>query len=270
MRSGKSSRVSPDGRTVMFASAASLTGYDNQTDCQVAQGPFGEPIPCYEIYLYSAETGRLVCVSCNPRASDATSPAYLYLQAGAENEAVALTPQSVPRNLSDDGNRVFFETEEALVPQDTNGAMNVYEWEREGAGSCPAGRGGCLYLISSGQSSEPSYFAEASSSGDDVFFLTRQQLVGQDTDELVDVYDARVGGGIAAQNPPPAAAPCLGEEACRGAQGPAQALGVPTSQAFSGPGNLAPQAEPNVVATLKPKPSSTTRSLTRRRSSQTR
>ena len=35
--------------------------------------------------------------------------------------------------------------------------------------------------------------------GNNVFFFTTQGLVAQDRDELVDVYDARVGGGIAAQ-----------------------------------------------------------------------
>ena len=65
-----------------------------------------------------------------------------------------------------------------------------------------------------------------------MFFFTRQALVGQDEDELVDLYDARVGGGIAAQNPPPPAAPCLGE-ACHPAQAPVPAVGLPVSQVFS-------------------------------------
>ena len=104
-----------------------------------------------------------------------------------------LYPYSLPRDLSADGSRVFFETEEALLAADSNSVMDVYEWEREGAGSCVRDGGGCLYLISSGVSSEPSYFAQASSSGGDVFFFTRQSLVGQDEDELVDLYDAREG-----------------------------------------------------------------------------
>jgi hypothetical protein len=240
---GRSSRVSADGRTLMFTSRNSLTGYDNAGQS--------------EVYLYSATTSRVLCVSCNPQAASATGEgARLYI---LPSLSAALPPElfplGLPRNLSADGSRVFFETSEALVPQDTNGAMDVYEWEREGVGSCPAGRGGCLYLISSGQSSEPSYFAEASSDGSNVFFFTRQSLVGQDSDELVDVYDARVGGGIASQNPPAVAAACEGE-ACRGALGPAPQLSTPASQVSSGPGNLAPLAEtvkPNTTHT-KPKP----------------
>ena len=112
------------------------------------------------------------------------------------------------RNLSEDGSRVFFQTQEALVPQDKNGQTDVYEWEREGAGSCEhasasfsASNGGCLYLISTGESDKPSYFGDASANGSNVFFFTRQSLVGQDRDENYDIYDARIDGGIAAQNP---------------------------------------------------------------------
>jgi len=252
----RSARVSDDGRTLMFTSRASLSSYDNQgagNHCTEQEAP----APCDEVYVYDAGSGgasSLTCVSCNPSGMPATSDALLY---HAENDgAVApptLYPWELPRNLSADGSRVFFETEEALLPADSNSAMDVYEWEREGAGSCPAGRsGGCLYLISSGVSSEPSYFAQASSSGGDVFFFTRQALVGQDEDELVDLYDAREGGGIAAQNPPAPAAPCLGE-ACHPAQAPAPATGPPTSELFSGAENLAPAVEATAVAKPKPK-----------------
>lgn len=252
----RSARVSSDGRTLMFTSRASLTSYDNQgagNHCTEQE----TPAPCDEVYVYNAGSGgvgSLTCASCNPSGTPATSDALLY---HAENDgAVApptLYPWELPRNLSEDGSRVFFETEEALLPADSNSVMDVYEWEQEGTGSCPAGRsGGCLYLISSGVSSEPSYFAEASSGGGDVFFFTRQALVGQDEDELVDLYDARVGGGIAAQNPPPPAAPCLGE-ACHPAQAPVPAVGLPVSQVFSGAENLAPPVELKAVAKPKPK-----------------
>jgi Domain of unknown function (DUF4143) len=69
-------------------------------------------------------------------------------------------------------------------------------------------------LISSGRSSSDALFVEATPSGSDVFFTTRQQLVGIDTDEATDLYDARAGGGIAAQSPSAQAA--CGGEACRG------------------------------------------------------
>jgi hypothetical protein len=239
----KSSRVTPDGATVLFASRARLTSYDN-----AHHG---------ELYLYDAATSGLTCVSCNPSGAQATSEAYL-----ASNVSITAALERnafLTRNLSEDGGRVFFQTKEALVPQDTNGQTDVYEWEREGAGSCEhtsasfsASSGGCLYLISTGQSGDQSYFGDASADGSNVFFFTRQSLVGQDRDENTDIYDARVDGGIAAQNPPPPVN-CTGE-GCLAPIVSSPAFGAPTSTTFSGPGNLKPlPAKPKKVLARCPK-----------------
>jgi hypothetical protein len=67
-----------------------------------------------------------------------------------------------------------------------------------------------------------------------VFFVTMQQLVGQDTDRQYDLYDARVDGGFPA---PVSPVVCAGE-GCRGAPSGASVLGVPGSVTFSGAGNL--------------------------------
>jgi hypothetical protein len=93
-------------------------------------------------------------------------------------------------------------------------------------------------LISSGTSPEPSYFGDADEEGDNAFFFTEDQLVGQDKDELIDVYDARVGGGIAAQNPP--VVPACEGEACMGAVPTTSPGQSPGSAAFNGPGNAKP------------------------------
>jgi hypothetical protein len=226
----KASSVSRDGRFLLF------TGSDGQLD------------------RYDAVHGRLACVSCDPSGAPPAHPPTLQsvqLFIGAVEPAVAL------RNLSSDGSRVFFESPDALVPRDTNGVQDVYEWGQQGVGSCqgssesfsPAS-GGCLYLVSSGRSPEKSFLADASASGNDVFFFTDQPLVGQDQDGLVDVYDARVGGGLAAQNPPAPPAPCEGE-GCRPMAGGAPVFGAPVSATFAGAGNVMPLAP--VVAAPKPK-----------------
>jgi hypothetical protein len=220
---GKSSRVTPSGTTLLFASQAQLTGYAN--------AEFSE------LYLYDATSGRLTCVSCNPSGVPPTTAAYLtgnQLPLGGEPRNAFLT-----RNLSDNGDRVFFQTSEALLPQDGNEQTDVYEWEREGAG-------GRLYLISTGQSDDQSYFGDASADGDDVFFFTRQSLVGQDRDDNDDLYDARVAGGIVAQNPSSPAS-CTGE-GCLGPVDSSPAFGTPSSASFSGTDNLAPPPAP------KPRP----------------
>ena len=230
----KSSRVAPDGKAVLFSSVSQLTSYDNDEQS--------------ELYLYDAEpplsSGNPVCVSCNPNRSPAVSGAHL----GSRNVDLTASPSLrnafLTRNLSDDGSRAFFQTEEALVPGDTNDQLDVYEWEREGTGSCERtsasfseSDGGCLYLISTGQSAQPSYFGDASADGSDVFFFTRQSLVSQDQDLNVDVYDARVNGGIAAQNPLPPPEPCMGET-CRGPPEASPVFGAPSSTTIVGDGNV--------------------------------
>ena len=125
---------------------------------------------------------------------------------------------------------MFFETTEALVPADTNGELDVYEYE-----------GGHAYLISSGTSSFESNLEGASESGDDVFFRSDQALVPQDNQEgQIVIYDARVAGGFAELSSPPA---CTTADACRAAV-PLQpsVYGAPASQTFEGAGNLAPPA----------------------------
>ncbi len=63
----KSSRVAPDGKTVLFSSVSQLTSYDNDDEI--------------ELYLYDVErslsSGNPVCVSCNPSGTPATSDAHL-------------------------------------------------------------------------------------------------------------------------------------------------------------------------------------------------
>ena len=150
------------------------------------------------------------------------------------------------RYLSDSG-RLFFNSRDALVPQDTDGEENVYEYEPEGIGSCErAGgtfdkkSGGCVGLISSGTSGDESAFLDASESGDDVFFVTASKLVSQDYDSAFDVYDAHVCSALApCSMAPVASAPCVTADSCKPAPSPQPAIfGVPASGTFSGAGNV--------------------------------
>jgi hypothetical protein len=241
---GKTSRVTPSGTTLLFKSRASLTGYDNgqpgSSACTTTAGQIGLlGIPCSELFLYRADEPfsptNPVCVSCNP--TGAVARANAHLGQGEIELAVGETWSShLTRNLSASGDRVFFETTESLVPQDTNGRSDVYEWEREGLGSCPPGSGHCLYLISTGTAHGRSFFGDADAEGENVFFFTRQPLVGQDHDLNIDVYDGRVGGGIAAQNPH--FETCEGEATCRPAGSAAPLSVAPASVQLMGTGNL--------------------------------
>jgi hypothetical protein len=220
----QSARVSPDGRHLAFHSVRSLTGYDNTDQAT------GEPDS--EAYLYNFENGTLTCVSCNPSGSRPV---------GRTTLPTWTTPYEQPRYLSDDGSRFFFQSDSPLVPRDTNGKQDVYEWEMPGRGSCsetsPSFSGqdnGCVDLVSTGASSDQSYLLDASSSGRDVFISSRQQLLPRDDDERYDVYDAREGGGF--PEPPPPPPPCA-SEACR-AFPVNSGVASPGSATFTGKGNV--------------------------------
>ena len=234
-------RVTPDGTHLAFESQAPLTGYDS-TDVNTGAADT-------EVYLYDAGSGALSCVSCNPSGAPPTGSATI---GGFETQSLEDVQENRydPRNLSDDGARVFFTTADALVPQDVNGAQNVYEWERADTGGCqtPGTTGGCVALISTGQSPDDSVFEDASASGDDAFFLTYQQLVAQDGDTAADLYDARVGGGLATQNAQPPA-PCRGA-GCRGQTTQPPPAVTAASVTFTGPGNVTSPPPPAKVSVL--------------------
>jgi hypothetical protein len=188
-------RVSADGQKVLFMSSSSLTGYEN----------FGET----EIYLYDASADAITCVSCNPTGQRPEGSASI---PGATRNGAAtfdVTQVYKPRVLSSDGSRVFFNSEDTLIPQDSNHEEDVFEWEAQGAGGC-ARPSGCIGSISSGRGANGASFVDASADGSDAFFLTDESLVGQDRGGL-DIYDARVGGGFPEPIPP---IPCVGD-ACQ-------------------------------------------------------
>lgn len=195
-------RSTPDGSVFLFKSRAALTDYD----------PGGKA----EIYRYDPAAGQLQCLSCNPTGAAAGADATL--QSSSREGQTLFNLQVVPENLRADGRRAFFETDEALVAGDSDGLRDVYEWEDKGVGSCDKA-GGCIYLVSSPQSRQGEYLWGVSKSGDDVFFLSSELLVGADAATTPSIYDARVDGGFAEA----AAGECAGE-GCRPRLSPPPAL----------------------------------------------
>jgi hypothetical protein len=166
-------QLSKDGRQIAFLTSNRVGAYQNA----------GRK----ELYRYDFESNDLSCVSCNPSGASPTGDA-----GGAPFVLGPLAGRlgREGRLFSADGKVVIFNTPDALVPTDTNEAYDVYLW-----------RDGRVHLISSGTGSTWSTVMDMSPSGHDVFFATRDRLVGIDRDSSYDIYDARVGGGIAAQNP---------------------------------------------------------------------
>lgn len=229
-----SSRVSPDGRHLAFMSNASLTGYDN------ADANTGEPAS--EVFVYDAVTDELSCASCNPSRARPVGQKRL----GRHTAAWIPTwewANRAARSLADDGNRVFFNSFDALVPQDVNGVQDVYQWEAPGSGTCEVGdpdyfavNQGCVNLISVGHSPARSQFMDASADGGDVFFTTESSIDPRDPG-LVDIYDARVGGGY--PPPPPEDESCVGDS-CQVVPAP-PGVETPASATFQGPPDAKPK-----------------------------
>jgi hypothetical protein len=306
-----SSRVSPDGGWVAFMSDRDLTGYD--PDDAVSGHPDEEA------YLYDAATDRLVCASCDPSGArpvgikwkNALEVAPPIFSGTGEGEFAFTLPNEwisgllssweayesaharyQPRYLSDEG-RLFFDSDDALVPKDINGTWDVYEYEPEkvpsgspdacssssasggvvfkpahhfkatAEGGALASEGeegaGCVGLISSGTSPQESAFMDASESGGDVFFLTKAKLSPSAIEDSYAVYDAHECTGSSPCIPPAASSPaeCVTAEACRAAPSPEPAIyGAPSSATFNGQGNLTPPAPAS-------KPASKPKALTR-------
>ncbi len=224
----KGSRVSADGRRMVFLAAEGqgLTGNPHAQNC-----PHAGIEGCLEVYAYDAGAdggaGALVCASCPP---DGSLPsAFGSTFRAARGDGFRGGGTHLYRALTTDGKRVFFTTRERLLAGDRNGTVqDVYEYDIDA---------GALHLISSGTGAHDAYFLEASASGDDVFIGTRDQLVGADTDNGVDIYDARVGGGF--PEPPPASV-CEGDACLVAPVGPNDP--TPASASFSGAGNAKPPA----------------------------
>ena len=222
-------RVTPDGRYLVISTV-------------VALDPVGDRDTDRDVYRWDAQD-EWTCVSCQlpgaPSGGNASDNIY---SSGRTISLTHLRLQSYEPTVtgSDDG-RIFFDTPDALVPGDTNGetdcppvvypagvyaCQDVYEWDD-----------GAVNLISSGVGSDPAYLLGTTSSGEDVFFFTRQRLVGWDLDTGVDIYDARVGGGF--PEPPPVPPPCdLDAGACEGPGTAAAAIAGAGSRVFVGQGNI--------------------------------
>ncbi|HTZ64065.1 MAG TPA: hypothetical protein VMB51_08170 [Solirubrobacteraceae bacterium] len=271
-----SSSVSPNGRYLAFMSQQPLTGYDN-TDATSGE-------PDEEVYLYDAATDRLTCTSCNPGENSETGGwvrPHGVFDTEHSGEGVGLLadrpevwnerwlaasipgwtyningssfPETdyQPRYLSDSG-RLFFDSPDALVPQDTNGKQDVYEYEPQGVGTCQDS-GGCTGLISSGTSERESAFLDASENGDDVFFITAAPLVAADKDQSFDIYDAHVctTESPCLQYPNGSTSNCEASSQCRPGSVQAPGTATPPTVTTTGAANSGPGAKETVSATKK-------------------
>jgi hypothetical protein len=238
-------RVTPDGTHLAFESELSLTGYDNDPvepqDCIAQAGGtsgFG-PRPCKEVYIYDVEKG-VTCASCDPSGARPIGPAKLGGHEETQEAFGSGSPFYLPQNFSEDGSRLFFQSPDALVQHDSNGRQDVYEYQN-----------GQVYPISNVAGNYASYFLDASSSGNDVFIDTADQLLPSDTDFRADVYDASAVGGFPVSVSPPE---CTNGDSCKGPVSPQPGVfGAPASATFSGAGNVKPASAVKIAVKKKAK-----------------
>ncbi len=220
-------RVSPDGRRLLFMSSSGegLLSAHGGSDIDQSACTGG----CQTFYLYDAETERLWCASCSSEGKVVANAQDVIVT----NDGSAATTPHLSRALSDDGEHAFFMTTGALVPGDANGTMDAYEFNAST---------GTVSLVSTGTDPADSYFMDASADGSNAFFLTRQKLVGWDTDENYDMYDARTGGGFPE---PVAALPACNGETCQGALTNLPVAITIATNGFQGAGNTQPPVTVN-------------------------
>lgn len=220
-------RVSRDGSTLMIeTSKRVLPAADADADI--------------DVYVWREKDGW-ICVSCQVPGDPSGGPSTTGSMGRTYMLGGEISLNETSSAVSEDGERVLFQTQDALVATDVNSpcaeealgefiiypCTDVYEWHD-----------GRLALITPGIASSDVSLLGISESGRDVVFYTRQRLVGWDKDELIDIYDARIGGGF--PEPPVQPAECEGET-CRG-QGtvPPVNIGAGTA-AFQGPNDPAPK-----------------------------
>lgn len=200
-------QISPDNEHAAFVTASQVTGYDSQG--------------WQEMYTYDVNTDQLRCASCLP-SGEPPSIFHADLETQARNENLAvqvpysgdvMASQSGPF-MSNDG-RVAFATSDALVPQDTNRLVDVYEFVDGRPQLISAGSGQRDHTTAA-LAFPPLYTGlEAfSANGVDLYFSTFDSLVPQDRNgPFVKFYDARTNGGFI--NSPPLL-PCAAADECHG------------------------------------------------------
>jgi hypothetical protein len=233
------SYVTPNGQFLVFVSGkggvkiAGLHGLE----------PEPRGVGHNELYRYDAANGSVMCVSCGEGIAPIEGE---MLESKGVLESLDESPPFI--QMSENGQKVFFQTTAQLVPQDTNSTraegssaggfpgMDVYEWEADGTEETPGVfcrvLNGCTHLISTGEDVGKATFLGASENGENIFFATAGQLLPQVDGEFPNIYDARVDGGF----PPPRGEPEC--SSCQGVGAPAPLFSPGASGTFVGPANV--------------------------------
>jgi hypothetical protein len=190
---GASSVLSADGDVLLFVNRSQRPDFTADKFSATCRNPSGLAVAnCEQLFIYDDKDGSTECISCVHGELTTTN-------VGSEGSNGNFA-------MSRDGSTVGFVTSETLVRRDINQGADVYEW-----------RNGVVRLITNGMTEFPKEFAApavrgVSEDGQSVLFMAASLLTGFEHDGLLNLYEARIGGGF---EPPAPPVPCSGE-ACQG------------------------------------------------------
>ena len=165
-------QLSANGKRALFVTSSQVL--EGDTDLQG------------DAYLYDADGETLTRVSTGPSGGNGAFPVSINAPSPLNREEFGFGNRRPYYAIDDVGDRVIFATEESLVPEDTNGKFDVYEWWNGEVG-----------LVTPGNQPLESSFAGMSRDGRSVMFATNATLLPGDEDgEGRDLYDARLEGGF--------------------------------------------------------------------------
>jgi hypothetical protein len=211
--------LSSNGNILLFRAPAgpSMTADEVAKECPFLESG-AEFSPCEELYRYEDAGNSIECVSCRHEAE-------------TTNSVGAPEAPFTSFGLSADGTTAAFATSEPLSAGDVNNDTDLYEW-----------RSGTLHLISGGVgsfqsgSSAPQILALDADGSNILFGLVPPQgaLTGFERDKVLNLYDARVGGGVI---PPSQPQHCDGEF-CQPSVQPPPPVPALSSESYAGAGNV--------------------------------
>jgi hypothetical protein len=201
---GGQAQATPDGRYLALDTATPLL----PTDTDNAQ----------DVYRYDADSGQLIRASTGPTGTGGNADSFDASFAGVRG--VGVLEHNPHYAISDDGQKIVFNTAEGLSPLDGNGGPDIYLWT--------PGRVSDISLGSGEQ-------GVIDGSGKNIYFQSGAVLTPGDGDQQGDVYDARVLGGFSFAEPT-----CSGEGCQSAASGPPASPAPVTGQSPADPGNIKP------------------------------
>lgn len=251
------SRVTPDGRYLLFQSSANVTGYESGG--------------VKEAYLYDADAtgGAITCVSCPPDGKPPYTTATVAgkrgvspLENGNSNNPLYAPSSLVEREGDATRPEAFFVSLEALAEGAVEGELNLYEWAHgqvfwiatePGTGQLRGGEG-------HSPGNKAIRFVGASRDGTDLYFFDAKALNWENPEGRYAAWDARIGGGFVEPPAPPKGCEAAVEGSCQRPVMQLPASPLVGTLSFTGPVNTVTTFPPVVKTQAKKQAAKKTRS----------